>query len=107
LASSLDLTGGLTADCLNFVLSKSADQWGWGGFEGRTGDGHTSDLLQVDSIVADGRLDVCDGSYIAFVMKKVNGPAQAKLGRGTLVSSNDCARPGRPPDTVIQSTHPA
>ena len=23
---------------------------------------------------------VCDGSYIAFVMKKVNGPAQAKLG---------------------------
>jgi len=25
LASSLDLTGGLTADCLNFVLSKSAD----------------------------------------------------------------------------------
>ena len=32
---------------------------------------------------------VCDGSYIAFVMKKVNSPAQAKLGRGTLVSSND------------------
>jgi hypothetical protein len=25
-------------------------------------------------------VQVCDGSYIAFVMKKVNGPAQAKLG---------------------------
>jgi hypothetical protein len=31
------------------------------------------------------------------VMKKVNGPAQAKLGRGTLVSSNDCDGPGPPP----------
>jgi len=39
---------------------------------------------------------VGDGSDIAFVMKKVNEPAQAELGRGTLVSSNDCARPGRP-----------
>ena len=27
-------------------------------------------------------VQVGDGSYIAFVMKKVNGPAQAKLGRG-------------------------
>jgi hypothetical protein len=40
---------------------------------------------------------VGDGSYIAFVMKKVNGPAHAKLGRGTLVSSNDCDSPGHPP----------
>ena len=62
-------------------------------------DGHSSALLQVDSIVADGRLEVCDGSYIAFVMKTgrgkilgvaskgcdtLNGPAQAELGRGTL-----------------------
>jgi len=30
-------------------------------------------LQQVDSIVADGRLDVCDASYIAFVMKKGRG----------------------------------
>ena len=33
-------------------------------------DGHSSALPQVDSIVADGRLEVCDASYIAFVMKK-------------------------------------
>ena len=30
------------------------------------------------SIVDDGRLEVCDGAHWAFVMKKVNGPAQAK-----------------------------
>ena len=61
-------------------------------------DGHSSALPQVDSIVADVRLEVCDASYIAFVMKKgrgqilgvaskgcdINGPAQAELGRGTL-----------------------
>ena len=46
---------------------------------------------------------VCDGSYIAFVMKKVNGPAQAKLGRGTLAGSNDCASPGHTP-AVIRPT---
>ncbi|MGA7558591.1 MAG: hypothetical protein WBW01_18430 [Terriglobales bacterium] len=38
---------------------------------------------------------VCDGSYMAFVMNKVNGPGQATLGRGTLPSvrlgtSSDC-----------------
>jgi hypothetical protein len=33
-------------------------------------DGHSLALPQVDSIVADGRLEVCDGSYIAFVMKR-------------------------------------
>ncbi len=38
------------------------------------------------SIVADGRFDVCDGEHRIFVMKKVKGPAQAELGRGTLVS---------------------
>jgi hypothetical protein len=32
----------LTADCLNFVFSRSADYWGWGSFEERLGDGHTS-----------------------------------------------------------------
>ena|ERR1019366_2158610 len=48
---------------------------------------------------------VCDGSYIAFVMKKVNGPAQAKLGRGTLVSSNDCDRPGHPPTRNFDLTY--
>ena len=36
----------------------------------RLGDGHTLALLQVDSIVADGRLEVCDGAHWAFVMKK-------------------------------------
>ena len=36
-------------------------------------DGHSLALLQVDSIVADGRLHVCDASYIAFVMKKGGG----------------------------------
>src|SRR5208337_3423156 len=29
------------------------------------------------SIVADGRLEVCDGAHCAFVMKKVKGPARA------------------------------
>jgi len=34
-------------------------------------DGHSSALPHRSiSIVADGRMDVCDGSYIAFVMKK-------------------------------------
>src|ERR1039457_4645660 len=47
---------------------------------------------------------ICDGSYIALVMKKVNGPAQAKLGRGTLVSSNDCDSPGHPPPKVVWAT---
>ncbi len=37
-------------------------------------DGHSSALLQVDSIVADGRLDVCDGAHWAFVMKKSQTP---------------------------------
>jgi hypothetical protein len=47
--------GGLTADCLNFVFSKSADQWSWGSFEERLGDGHTSGLPHRSiSIVADG-----------------------------------------------------
>jgi hypothetical protein len=36
-------------------------------------DGHSSALPQVDSIVADVRLEVCDASYIAFVMKKGRG----------------------------------
>jgi hypothetical protein len=31
-------------------------------------------------------LDVCDGAHWWFVMKKVKGPAQAKLGRGNLQS---------------------
>jgi len=30
------------------VFSKSAVKWGWGGFEGRLGDGRTSVLTQVD-----------------------------------------------------------
>ncbi len=36
------------------------------------------------SIIARGGLDVCDGGHSLGVMKKVKGPAQAKLGRGTL-----------------------
>ncbi len=34
------------------------------------GDGRTSTLAQLTSIVADGRLEVCDGAHWAFVMKK-------------------------------------
>jgi hypothetical protein len=30
-------------------------------------------------------------------IRPLSGPAQAQLGRGTLVSSNDCAGPGHPP----------
>ena len=50
---------------------------GRGSFEERPGDGHTSGVLQVDSIVADGRLDVCDGAHCAFVMKKAKGQIAA------------------------------
>jgi hypothetical protein len=32
-----DFRSGLTPDRLSFVLSKSADEWGWGSFEGRLG----------------------------------------------------------------------
>jgi hypothetical protein len=39
---------------------------------------------------------VCDGSYIAFVMKKVNGPAQAKLGRATAPAVKVAHPPCRP-----------
>jgi hypothetical protein len=36
------------------------------------------------SIVADGRLEVCDGAHWAFVMKKVKGPAlRFAIGRAT------------------------
>ena len=36
------------------------------------------------SIVADGRLEVCDGAHCAFVMKKVKGPAlRFAVGRAT------------------------
>src|SRR5260370_3016887 len=39
---------------------------------------------QVDSIVADGRLEVCDGAHRIFVMKKVKGPAlRFAIGRAT------------------------
>jgi hypothetical protein len=54
-------------------------------------------MVRCRGIFAPIGVQVCDGSYIAFVMKKVNGPTQAKLGRATLVSSNDCASPGHPP----------
>ncbi len=37
------------------------------------------------SIVASGGLDVCDDAHRLGVMKKVKGPAQAKLGRSTLL----------------------
>jgi hypothetical protein len=44
-------------------------------------DGHTSVLAQqVDSIVANGRLVVCDGAHRAFVMKKLTSPGILKDG---------------------------
>jgi hypothetical protein len=30
------------------IFEERADSWGWGSFEGRLGDGHTSGLPQVD-----------------------------------------------------------
>jgi hypothetical protein len=37
------------------------------------------------SIVADERLEVCDGAHWAFVMKKIKGPAlRFAVGRATL-----------------------
>jgi len=73
LASSQDLTGGLDNRLPQLRVFKERRLVGWGSFEERPGDGRTSGVLQVDSIVADGRLDVCDGSYIAFVMKTGRG----------------------------------
>jgi len=45
---------------------------GWGSCERRLpGDGHTSPpAKQVNPIIADGRLEVCDGMHSAFVMKQ-------------------------------------
>ena len=60
---------------------------GLGGFEGRLGDEHTSGLLQVGSIVADERLDVCDALYIAFVMKKGRGQIAAVSERSQAVGA--------------------
>src|SRR5271166_5985599 len=66
---------GLKSDCFSFVLSKSADSWGWDSSEERLGDGHTSGLPHRSiSIVDDGRLEVCDGAHWAFVMKKSQRP---------------------------------
>ena len=63
-------------------------------------------MVQCRGIFAAIVVHFCDGSYIAFVMKKVNGPTQAKLERGTLVSSNDCASPGHPPaGTKLGTSH--
>ena len=50
-------------------------------------DGHSSALPQVDSIVADVRLEVCDASYIAFVMKK--GRDQIAAGQREISSGAD------------------
>jgi len=44
-------------------------------------------LPQVDSIVADARLDVCDGSYIAIVMKKGRGQIAAVCERSHAVGA--------------------
>ncbi|MGC2516767.1 MAG: hypothetical protein WA383_19785, partial [Terriglobales bacterium] len=64
-------------------LSKSHWQTGLGGFAVRLWRrAHLLIALSVN-IVASVGLDVCDGAHWLGVMKKVKGPAQAKLGRGT------------------------
>jgi hypothetical protein len=53
------------------VQQREIYQWGWGSFEVRLGRrAHPVPGTQVDSIVADGQLEVCDGAYRIFVMKE-------------------------------------
>ena len=53
------------------VQQREIYQWGWGSFEVRLGRrAHPGPGTQVDSIVADGQLEVCDGAYRIFVMKE-------------------------------------
>ena len=64
-----------------------------------SGDGHTSGFSDPTVIIALGELDVCDGDHRCFVMiAGVNEPAQAKLGRGTLLSGDGGGSPGHPPN---------
>ena len=68
------------------VQQREIYQWGWGSFEVRLGRrAHPGPGTQVDSIVADGQLEVCDGAYGIFVMKeKFKGPAlRFSIGRAT------------------------
>ena len=63
--------GGLTADCLKFVLSRAPTSGA--GAVSRRGLGRRAHLgpgLQVDPIVADGRFEVCAGCHMCFVMTK-------------------------------------
>jgi hypothetical protein len=57
------------------VQQREIYQWGWGSFEVRLGRrAHPGPGTQVDSMVADGQLEVCDGAYRIFVMKKSQRP---------------------------------
>jgi len=61
-------------------------------------DGITSGYPNQLLIVAHARVCVCDGRHSCCVMKKVKGPAQAKLGRATLRSQmNASAGPAPAP----------
>jgi len=58
------------------VFSKSADKWDWAASGAVVGDGHTSTLTHRSiTIVADGRLEVCDVAHRMFVMKEVKRPS--------------------------------
>jgi len=63
---------------------------GLGQLRGRPSVGHTSGLTQqVDSIVADWRLEVCDGSYIAAVMIATVSERSRAVGAESHPSKNE------------------
>jgi hypothetical protein len=55
-------------------------------FWAMTGRAHICPANRSCDIFAPVGMEVCAGGHGMFVMKKVKGPAQAKLGRGTLQS---------------------
>jgi hypothetical protein len=66
-------------------------------FWAMTGRTHIYPANRSCDIVVPVGMEVCAGGHGMFVMKKVKGPAQAKLGRGTLQSWDGARSPGRPP----------
>jgi hypothetical protein len=76
------------------VQQKEICKWSWGSFEVRLGRRTLPGPgTRVDSIVANGHLEVCDGAYRIFVKKKSQRPAPSLRDRtGHSPSSNKTPR---------------
>jgi hypothetical protein len=82
------LAGALSLGQISY--QRVIDKWGLALWAVLVGRAHVGLAPQVDPIVADGRLRVCDGRHTCFSESGVDEPAQAELGRGTLQDIADC-----------------